>query len=203
MRSVAIVIALFWVTLSSALAADALTPAERARLAKGEPVVRVTRDAQSTSFASGSAYSVIDIATSPENVFAALTDCTRVLRVLKNIMSCKVLKRDPAGLWEVRETIVSVSDLLPNFRAVARTDYQRPARISFKQVEGNFDYLEGRWDLMAFDNGQKTRAFYRVRAGTSVPIPDFVIQGMIENDLPETLKSLRAEALRGAVPAKP
>jgi ribosome-associated toxin RatA of RatAB toxin-antitoxin module len=202
MRGLAATIFLWIWCAGAASAADALTPAEQALLAKGEPVMRVTRDVKSTSFASGSAFSAIDIAATPDHVFGALTDCARVTRIVKNVVSCKVLKRDPAGLWETREMIVSLSDLLPNFRTVARNEFQRPTRIVFKQVEGNFDYLEGRWDMSAFDNGRKTRVFYRVRAGTSVPIPDFVIQGMIENDLPATLKALRVEAMRGAA-AKP
>jgi ribosome-associated toxin RatA of RatAB toxin-antitoxin module len=202
MRGLAAIIVLWFWCAGAAFAADALTPAEQALLAKGEPAIRVTRDAKSTSFASGSALSAIDIPAAPDHVFAALTDCARMSRVVKNVVSCKVLKRDPAGLWENREIVVSLSDLLPNFRTVSRNEFQRPTRIVFRQIEGNFDYLEGRWDLIGFDNGRKTRVFYRVRAGTSIPIPDFVIQGMIENDLPATLKALRAEAMRGAA-AKP
>jgi ribosome-associated toxin RatA of RatAB toxin-antitoxin module len=95
-----------------------------------------------------------------------------------------------------------ISVAMPDFRAVARVEFSRPQQIRFKQIEGNFDYAEGQWDLMPFREGRTTRVFYRVRAGTSMPIPEFVIQSMIETEVPETLKALRAEAVRGAAKKK-
>lgn len=192
------VIAMVWMMCAvNAMAADTLTSADLAKLSKGEPVVRVTRDAASKSFASGSAFAVIDVPTPPEAVFAALTDCARLKVILKNLVSCRSLKRDPGGKWEIRETIMRVSVALPDFRAVARMDYTPPRQVRFKQTEGNFDYAEGQWDLVPFREGRTTRLFYRVRAGTSMPVPEFVIQNVIETELPETLKGIRAEAVRG------
>lgn len=191
---------LMWLP-SAAWAVAPLTPAEVAALLKGETVVRVTADPSSKSIASGNAFAAIDIPAPPAAVFAVLTDCARAKRIVKNMVSCKVLQRDPGGAWEVRETMVRLSVALPDFRAVARLDFVRPTQLRFKQTEGNFDYAQGQWDLMGFREGRSTRAFYRIRAGTSVPIPEFVIQGMIQNDLPETLKALRAEVLRGLATA--
>jgi ribosome-associated toxin RatA of RatAB toxin-antitoxin module len=178
--------------------ADTLTAAEQAVLARGEPVVRFVRDPGSaTSWASGRAFAAIDIPAPPEAVFRTLSDCRRLLRVASNLISCRALRRDPKGAWEDRETVVSVSQFLPNFRAVARVDYFPYRTIRFKQTEGNFDFLEGQWDLSPFRSGRATRAFYRVRAGTSVPVPEMVIQSLIETEVPATLKALRDEVLRG------
>lgn len=186
----------------SALAADTLTKEDLAKLSKGEPIVKVTRDAKSKSLASGRAFAAIDIPAPPEAVFAALTDCARVKVYVKNLVSCRVVQRDPKGAWEVRETVMRISVAMPDFRAVARVEFSRPQQIRFKQIEGNFDYAEGQWDLMPFREGRMTRVFYRVRAGTSMPIPEFVIQSMIETEVPETLKALRAETVRGAAKKK-
>lgn len=193
-----VLLVLFAVWGCSGAWAQALTPAETALLLKGEPVVRVTRDLKSQSLASGQAFAAIDIPAPADAVFRTLRDCNRIVRFLKNVVSCKILKRDPAGTWELRETIVTISQMLPNFRAVARADYTIGRQIRFKQVEGSFDYLEGQWDLAPFRNGLATRAFYKVRAGTSVPVPEFMIQNLIQSDLPETLKRLRAEVIRGS-----
>lgn len=185
--------------LSSAFASDRLSKAEIAVLLKGDPVVRVTRDEQSKSLTSGRAFAAIDIPAPPAAVFAALTDCARAKRYVKSLASCRALKRDPAGLWEVRETLVRVSVALPEFRAVARLDLIPSKQIRFKQTEGSFDYAEGQWDLAPFAENQKTRVFYHVRAGTSIPVPEFVLQNVIESDLPETLKGLRREVLSAAL----
>ncbi len=184
---------------SIAAASETLTKSELATLSKGEPVVRVLRDANSKSVASGRAFAAIDIPAPPEAVFAALTDCARAQRYVKNLVSCKSVKRDPGGAWELRETQIHLSIALPDFKAVARMDYVRPKQIRFKQVEGSFDYAEGQWDLVAFREGRTTRAFYRARVGTSIPVPEFVIQSVIETDLPGTLKGLRNEVLRTAL----
>jgi hypothetical protein len=189
--------AIVWILFATdAMAAETLTSNDLAKLLKGEPVVRVTRDAASKSFASGSAFAVIDVPTPPEAVFVAMTDCARLKVILKNLVSCRSLKRDPAGAWEIRETIMRVSVALPDFRAVARLDYTPPRQVRFKQTEGNFDYAEGQWDLVPFREGRTTRLFYRVRAGTSMPVPEFVIQNAIETELPATLKGIRAEAIK-------
>lgn len=198
-----ILLALFLLAVASpVLRAETLTQAELTALSRGEAVVRVTRDTQSKSVSSGQGFAAIDIPAPPEAVFAAMTDCARAKRYVKNLVSCKVLQRDPKGAWEVRETMVRLSIALPDFRAVARLDYVPPKQIRFRQTEGSFDYAQGQWDLMPFREGRTTRVFYRVRAGTSIPIPEFVIQGLIETDLPETLKALRAEVLRVVAPVK-
>jgi ribosome-associated toxin RatA of RatAB toxin-antitoxin module len=197
-RFVSILLLFFWPGAS--FAADELSRADVALLQKGEPVVRVMRDAQSKSLASGRAFAAIDVPVPPDAVFAALTDCARAKTYVKNLVSCRVVKRDPKGAWEIRETMLRVSIALPDFRAVARVDYVRPKQVRFQQTEGSFDYAQGQWDLMPFRDGRATRLFYRVRAGTSVPIPEYVIQSVIESDLPSTLKALRAEAVRGYKP---
>jgi ribosome-associated toxin RatA of RatAB toxin-antitoxin module len=179
--------------------ADTLTKGEMDTLLKGEPVVRVTRDAQSKSFASGRAFAAIDIPVPPAMVFAALTDCERAKKFVKNLVSCKITSRDPNGLWEVRETQMRLSVALTDFRSVARMEYTRPTQIRFKQIEGTLDYAEGKWDLAPMRDGKATRVFYQVRAGTSIPVPEFVIQDLIKTDLPDTLKALRKEVLRGAL----
>ena len=196
------VLLFFWLLTPQVLATEALTQAELNALLRGEAVVRVSRDAQSKSVSSGQGFAAIDIPAPPEAVFAAMTDCARAKRYVKNLVSCKVLQRDPKGAWEVRETMVRLSVALPDFRAVARLDYDRPKQIRFRQTEGSFDYAQGQWDLMAYREGRTTRVFYRVRAGTSIPIPEFLLQNLIETDLPETLKALRAEVLRVAAPVK-
>jgi hypothetical protein len=142
---------------TAAPAADVLTKADVAVLLKGEPVTRVMRDEMSKSITSGRAFAAIDIPTPPDAVYAALTDCARARRYVKSLASCKALKRDPAGTWEIRETLVRVSIALPEFRAVARLDYVRPKQIRFRQTEGSFDYAEGQWDLLPFRDGRATR----------------------------------------------
>lgn len=185
--------------ISGAQASDTLSKAEIATLLKGDPVVRVTRDEKSKSVTSGRAFAAVDIPAPPSAVFAALTDCSRAKRYVKSLVSCRALKRDPAGLWEVRETMVRVSIALPDFRAVARLDFIPGQQIRFKQTEGSFDYAEGQWDLVPFGENRNTRVFYKVRAGTSIPVPDFVLQNVIESDVPETLRGLRREVLRAAL----
>ncbi len=169
-------------------------PAEQARLADGEVLISVEPDAQPSV---ARIVAAIEIAAAPSRVWATMLDCARAPKLIGGLVSCRILQRDPKGLWDVREHRVSWIALFPAVRSVFRSAYVIDQSISFQRVEGDIDILEGDWTLEALRGGAATRLRYAARVGKETVVPGFMIRAAISNDVPKTLRSLREEVLRG------
>ena len=55
--------------------------------------------------ASGLIRGVVDIPAPPQAVWAVLVDCDLAPRMVRRLKSCRIVERDPAGGWDVREHI--------------------------------------------------------------------------------------------------
>jgi ribosome-associated toxin RatA of RatAB toxin-antitoxin module len=175
----------------------ALSDIESARVERGETYIHVTRDPKGGA---GIVEAVIDIAVSPMALWTVMLDCARAPKFVESLKSCRVLERDPSGAWDVREHVVDIGMILPNFRSVFRSDYVKNHMIRFRQIEGTMDLVEGTWWLTPKLDGAGTRLFYRARVATSLPVPDSLLRAIMEDDAPKTLQALKTEAER-ATPA--
>ncbi len=181
----------------AALAAGASGPA-RAGASGPPPTIEVKPDSQG---ASGEVRASIEIAAPPAEVWTVLIDCAAVPRLMVNVHSCRVLDRDPAGRWDVREHVTNAS-LLPAVRTVLRSDYDAPHSLRFHRIEGDFRVLEGSWTLEPLDGGTRTRVTYESRMTAPFAVPNFIVRAVLRRDLPQTLVNLRTacEARRAAEP---
>jgi uncharacterized membrane protein len=143
--------------------------------------------------ADGRVEAVIEIAASTAQVWAVMLDCARAPNFMPALKSCTVLQADPNGDWDIREHRVSWIALLPDTRSVFRSQYVEYKSISFSRVDGDFQILEGSWQLQPIDDGARTRLSYRARIGIALPIPAFLLRSALESDVPKFLKALRTE----------
>lgn len=151
------------------------------------PTIDVRPDSQG---ASGAVSAAIDIDAPPAKVWAVLIDCAGVPRLMVNVRSCRVLSRDPAGRWDVREQVTNAS-LLPAVRTVLRSDYDYARSVRFHRIDGDFKVLEGRWSLAPLDGGTRTRVTYESRMTAPFAAPGFIVRAVLRKDLPRTLINLR------------
>ncbi len=135
----------------------------------------------------------IDIAAPRPKVWAIMTNCARAVRIVPRLKSCRVLERDPAGLWDIREHRVSWAWFLPNVRSVFRSDYQAPERLRFRRVSGTLRRSEGEWRLVTIDGGRATRVSYEATISADVPVPNFVVEAVLKRDIESVLLHLRRE----------
>lgn len=179
--------------LAGQLATVQLTPPQLASLQKGGVVLDVQRDPGGTS---GSVEAVIDIPAPAALVWSTMLDCAHAKDFVPDLVSCQIISRDPAGAWEVREHIVDPGWLLPNIRSRFRADYVVDQEMRFQQVEGDFEVMEGRWDLTPIADGAATRLTYHAHLKPRMWVPDFIVQHIIESNAPDALRALRDEVLR-------
>ncbi|MEQ1714449.1 MAG: SRPBCC family protein [Hyphomicrobium sp.] len=214
MRSKRVVPSLFVVCLTAVLAGVAVLvcPVAHARMTldagavaslnAGEAIVRISAD--ETGEADGHIEAAIDIAATPEKVFAAMVDCARALKFVAELTECKILESSADGRSDVREHHSRWLSILPEMVSVFRSDYVPNREIRFARVRGDLAFLKGSWQLEPLRGGTVTRVLYDARVGISMPLPGFMIRGALEADVPKLLKALRTEVVSGAghAPAK-
>jgi uncharacterized membrane protein len=176
--------------LAAPAAAFDLDAAAVRRLEQDRPYVFVAADAGG---AAGLIRGAIDIAAPPEAVWAVILDCDRAPRMVARLKSCRVLERDPAGRWDVREHI-SKPALFPSVRSVFRSEYEPHSLIRFQRAGGDLKALTGEWRLTPLDDGARTRVTYENRASTPFRAPGAIIRMTARADVEAALVALRRES---------
>lgn len=181
--------------LANAIRADAaiaVGPSDEARLQAGEVLVEaVVDDAEDAARVSA----VVDIAAAPQAVWDVMVDCARAPKFVPDLVSCRVLERDPGGAWDVREHIIDWVWFLPNVRNVFRSDYDPPHVMKFKRVAGDMARSEGEWRLEPLNGGTATRLSYSALLLPKSWIPPSMALSSVRSDVPKILKALRRECV--------
>lgn len=152
----------------------------------GEPQVTVELVGRSTRV-----QGVVDIQAPPDVVWAVIYDCAYAARLMEKLKSCRVLDRDPAGRWDVREHIIQPR-IFPQVRMVMRSEYDAPRGVLFRQIEGNVGGQVGRWRLEPLDGGAATRAVYQNDIVLGLPVAGPVFRQALRTETPKGLARLKS-----------
>ena len=181
--------------LSRYLIALAFVAAGTLRVLAGEPIVNVDSD---ESLGAAHVRASIDIAAPPLIVWGVLTDCARAPHIIPNLESCQIVKHDPAGHWDIREHIINWAALMPRMRTVVRTSYEVGRRMLFKRVDGDMRISQGEWRLDPLASAHGTRLSYNALIAPSFPVPQFMVEHAIHEDLPNLLRAIERASLEDA-----
>lgn len=185
-------LSLLLVAVAVPAAAFELPARAEAALARGRPFVEVKPDPDG---ASGVIHAAIDIDASRTAVWSVMTDCGLAPKLVANLKSCRIVERDPAGRWDVREE-VSRKGFLPSVRTVYREAFEAPEQVTFHRVGGDLRVLEGNWRLTR--RGEATRVTYEARASAPFTAPGWVARLALRSDVAGALTALRREVLARA-----
>lgn len=185
------VLALALATALPARAFDFDARAESA-LQLGRPFVEVRPDPDGES---GLIQAAIDIDAPPQVVWSVITDCELAPKMVESLKSCRILQRDPSGLWDIRED-VSKMGLLPSVRNVFRSDYDPPRAVRFHRVAGDLKVFEGEWRIEPAVRG--VRVYYESRVSAPFRVPGPISRLALRYEVPRALLALRRESLARA-----
>ncbi|HEX3699664.1 MAG TPA: SRPBCC family protein [Phenylobacterium sp.] len=183
-------------SLASAARALDLPPRAETLLDRGRPYVDVRPDPDGES---GLIQAAIDVAAPAETVFRVITDCELAAKMVDSLKSCRVLERDPAGRWDVREE-VSKMTFVPSVTNVFRSDYDPPAEVRFHRVGGDLRVFEGAWRIEPHGHG--VRVFYENRVSAPFRVPGYLARFALRMEVPRALVALRREAQARAPPVR-
>ena len=130
----------------------------------------------------------IEVAVSPEQFFAVVTDYERYPEFLSEIENADVLSRDD-GSTDVRFTLNLIKRLSYTLTLVEN----QPNEVVWSQKEGPFKRNNGSWSLEAL-SGDRTRATYRVEVAVKVFLPGAIVNRLVGKTLPSTLEAFKARA---------
>jgi uncharacterized protein YndB with AHSA1/START domain len=164
-----------------------------ARSASGDPVVQVETDDKANA---AHVRASIDIAAAPLVVWNVLTDCARMPQIFPNLESCRIVEKDPEGRWDVRENVIDWAVLMPKLRTVVRNTFDIGRRLTFKRVSGNMRVSDGAWTLERHAHG--TRLSYNALVAPDFPVPQFLIEQAVHNDMPNLLRAIQKASMADA-----
>jgi uncharacterized membrane protein len=179
-------------------AAAAILAAGTLRAAASEPVVHVEPDEKANA---AHVRASIDIAAPPLAVWGVITDCARQPQIVPNLESCRIVQHDPGGHWDIREHVINWAALLPKLRTVVRTSYEIGHRMLFKRVDGDMRVSQGEWRVEPLANAQATRLYYNALVAPNFPVPEFLIERTVHQDLPNLLHAIERASMADAANA--
>jgi uncharacterized protein YndB with AHSA1/START domain len=176
----------------SCLVTVAVAVAGTAR-ASSDPVVHVDTDEKLNA---AHIRASIDIAASPTVVWAVLTDCARMPRIMPTLESCRIVQHDAAGKWEIREHIINWAAIMPKIRTLVRNTYEVGHRLIFKRVGGDMRISQGEWKLEPSARG--TRLSYTALVAPDFPVPQFMVEQAANTDMPNLLRAIQKASVEDA-----
>ena len=181
-----------FIMFRAALLALCLTPSMSglALEASDEPTIATSYDSKADTTQIRAS---IVIKASPKAVWFTLSDCDSAPKVIPDLESCKVIERDPASRWDIREHVISPR-LLPRFKTIVRNEFTPCQRLKFKLLEGDLRLSDGSWTLKA--QGDTTLLSYEAVIATKISVPQFIITQSIESDFPKMLKAIQKTSLQ-------
>jgi len=175
--------------------AAAIIAASSLRASAGQPSVHVDTDEKAHA---AHVRASIDIAAPPAAVWGVITDCARQPQIVPNLESCRIVKHDPGGRWDIREHIINWAALLPKLRTVVRTSYDAGRRMLFKRVDGDMRISEGEWRVEPMANARASRLYYTALVAPKMPVPQFMVEHTVQTDLPNVLRAIERASVADA-----
>lgn len=170
-----------------------LTPAETARLARGETVIRASLDAAQRR---GTVRAAMMIAAAPEVVFQAMTNCAEALKFVPHLRTCRVLPRADEPNVRYVEHEIDFGWYAPRIHYTFRADMVADRSIAFRQVSGDFKANEGVWEFEPAGAGTLLR--YRVEIDPPGYVPNWLARSTFKRELPKMLTDLKRHCETGS-----
>jgi carbon monoxide dehydrogenase subunit G len=144
----------------------------------------------------------VEVHAAPQVVWRVMVDPANTPKLMAGAKSCRIIQRDPAGRWDVREQY-SRGGVMPSVRIVLRSDYEPYSRVAFHRIDGDIPVLDGEWRLTPLDGGAGTRIDYANRVTSPFPAPGPLVRAILRKDTLQTLAALREASEAAARVAPP
>lgn len=139
----------------------------------------------------------LEIEAPPDACFEAIVDFETYPDWQAAVISAEILDRYQDGLGKRVQLRVDAK-----FREVVYTlhyHYDRPGRLWWDFVEGDgVEHIDGEYLFEALDDGERTRATYKLGVDPGVPVPGFIFKRLNDGVMRRSIKDTKAEVERRA-----
>ncbi len=164
-----------------------LTPAELARLKKGEVLVLEEAKGQRMRYVMAKVW----IDRSPDRVWKTLSNQEALFKGDSRMKRVKVVKTIPPRTQHIAYTL-SVSRLFPAFDYTTRVDFLKPSwLIQFVRMSGSFKSFKGFAKLKPIEGGQQTVMVYALQLDSGPLLPQFLVRTVLKSSLPDLMREVR------------
>lgn len=196
-RTLAIVLGLCFALGASALDIDAaLTPAARAKLDKGEAVVIKNKiDDSGKSVISNSAAMIV-VDKPVEDVWATVIDFEKLPEFIPRLISSEKYE-EKDGKIGIKQSVKVLWKKI-NYHVLQSEDAEHHI-MTFeldKSQKNDISETNGRWELREYGEG-KCLAFYFLALDSGMPVPRFIQNMLLNQDLPATMYGLKKRVESG------
>ena len=129
----------------------------------------------------------IDVAVTPEQFFAVVTDYESYPQFLQDIEAAELLRRGE-GSAEARFTL----NLIKRISYTLSLLESSPSEVTWSLKDGPFKRNDGSWRIEAVSGG--TRATYRIEVAVGVFLPGAIVNRLVGKTLPATLQAFKRRA---------
>ena len=164
-----------------------LTPAESARVAAREIVIRAALDASQRR---GTVRAALLIDAPPAVVFKIMSSCTDAVEYVPHLRVCRVRDRAPDDSWLLVEHEIDFGWYAPRIDWISRAEMVTDRSVTFRQVSGDFKTNDGRWELEPAPN-DATLLRYRITIDPPGFVPNWLARSTFKRELPQMLTDLR------------
>jgi ribosome-associated toxin RatA of RatAB toxin-antitoxin module len=129
----------------------------------------------------------VEVAATPQDCFAALTDFERLPQWQSRLKEVHVLERDAEGRG--REVSYLLDATVKTVRYVLRHDYDEPWRIGSTYLEGDFKTFDGTWTFA--DKAGSARVTLQLQIDPGLKLPGLAVRLIHRTVLDRALSELR------------
>jgi ribosome-associated toxin RatA of RatAB toxin-antitoxin module len=139
--------------------------------------------------------STVYINAPPVTVWKVLTDYNNLKRYIPRMVESDLV--EDKGNLKVIALIGEFRVLLfkKTIRVSINMHERFPSRIDYEQISGDFEIYRGAWILQMYSS-EGTILTYESEIKPSFVAPDFILQGILKNDMVAGLTALKTEAER-------
>lgn len=135
----------------------------------------------------------IIIPVSPEKIWLVLTDYNHLAEFLPNVEESQVLRHEGNLVLLLQKGRIWLPGYGRKVQVLFRVTEDKPRRLRFQAIEGDFVIHEGGWDLISTKQG--TQLVYQVTVEPGFPMPTWVMKQLQREMIKETFRSILKRCL--------
>ena len=171
-------------------------PETRSELLEGKTVVELHRSDDDVIDISGLIY----IRSARETIWEIISDYDNLAGALPKVKESRVVSENGNVKIVDQTSKTGVLFVRIKFRTLSEVTETYPEKLAFELIAGDFEFFDGAWHLMPWEEGTGTLVSWSARVKPVFSAPEFIMDAVQKRDLRQLLETIR-ELAEAELPA--